>query len=692
MPVKSIGYRIYNVFRNAARRIARRPSHKFQGGTLPITSQMFRVDGVKAVPEELAEIYESPVYQHFLSQVKETLGDYYQAVEAVVNAEEGVHLFPSGAGAARSMGLDGVRNPIGYDRAFSYLLNIIPDTPGNISLIGKGFGLTRPKDRTYQHEVYRMARVKGNQNRHLVFDIHPSTSIFDHVVTGGNNFDDLVENFVGAFNLMKLIYKVEGKNAKLGGILFPLAIQLINEVPLKIERDGKVEWIKLKGWDYFTNPQIFNRAQLLQIAEVIKWSVATDALSASHLKDVARFEELIKEGRQFSDKFDVVRKKIGKAFMEAFAPAGYLSLGDEFRIGNIYRQLVSNKNNYFVNSLIEHGFLSKEMLGEAERRGIRPYALLRNKAIKKYMDQVLSDVFKLFGKKIKLPRGCKFDLRTAQGRKSYLTQFRAGNNAVAAGEIAKMMVKEIARQIGVVHGAGGYGGGHQAWHQFGQVEFILENKFDKTQKIRLVLKKDHAPKILDKERNKLDANLDLSGYEIKGMIAKKYGAQDGEPGGGVTRDDNVGVGLRDLHSVSVDASEIDNLIRDFPRAVNNLGIREQIFYLYSKMIQEADLQLLFGKKGYVGAFKQLNRIFGGNKEDFNNLVSIFWETYQTYYDLSREKNASAVYRMIDQDPPIVLIRNMFRERQAKKILNRYLKGDDRPRRASGPLRTKLEVA
>ncbi|NQU17661.1 MAG: hypothetical protein HQ564_06295, partial [Candidatus Saganbacteria bacterium] len=207
-------------------------------------------------------------------------------------------------------------------------------------------------------------------------------------------------------------------------------------------------------------------------------------------------------------------------------------------------------------------------------------------------------------------------------------------------EICTQIAKETGRQLGILHGAGGHAGGHVYIHQFGEVTLTLEHKQTKKQIILKV------------RANSTEQELDLHDYEISQIEAEQFGRHEfGAVGGGSTRPNNLGFGLRDLISISSSPqkSGTNKLAELFPPEVGGLFIRGALKYFYLKMVQQADLDMLFvcrmrkevaqaGNLGdMAGSLPLLVQALGGNLQAFESAKAAFFESYQKFYSLSLNK-------------------------------------------------------
>jgi hypothetical protein len=681
MPViKSIGYRVYNVFRNAARKIARRQPHPSSGTSLPITSQLRVVKGKRI---ELPFANEAE-YQCFLEAVVDSLSNYDQVQEIVEGEAAYVNL--GGPYGTNLTGLEGVHSLIGWDRAYSVVLG------PRKSFCVKGPGASRSKKLSYQAnlESYREDFLEEQEDLlHLPHDRNIRAQFKDHENYGGNDQEDLVENALGAYTLLKLAYGIDGRTRGIGGMVLPLGIHQILSFPFpKKDKNGNIRWKNVPGWNYFTNIKIMrDKRKIIDVAAMVEAGTKSKVVRFAS----RRFIKNAKKGKRASR---LIRWLVGRAFMKLYKPATYEYIADEFRIGYVYGQLISNGFDFQNISLVEHGLLTEKRLDEAKRQGVSPISLVDNKDLKnKFMDKALSLVFALFGKEIILPENTTFDLQSKEGRLSYLKQVRKLNRK-AAREITEQIAKEIGRQLGILHGCGGNGGGIESFHRFGDVIFALEKPDGENRalfvRLRLInSKKEYTAEIYDKNNNYFDSEMDLSNYKIVGIIQGEEGIFGGygAPGGGITESRNVGFGLRDLHSLATDP-EMLTITRFFPDKINGLPIEEQLFHYHNRLVQEVDLELLFARRvegdrmqTLKGAFYRLNEIFGGESKQFNMIADAFWGNYNKYFKLSREKYASEVFGKVDRENPIYSFNDTFRALEMKDRIIRHIENADKPQEA-----------
>jgi len=629
--------------------------------TAGIFSRLHRVDSTKArLPFETGF-----VYQHFLNASFERSPSLKQTLEIIQDGSAYVNL--GGPNGADLIGPEGIHSPPGWDRA--YVANLGPF----LALCAKGTGFARRAKDAYQNETYSLNDV----DIHLPFDINPKITCIDHMVVGGNNFTDLLQNAEGAYRMLMLSF---GLKSERGGILLPLSISLLKSFPVPLrdaqgyalkDANGNQLWENMSGWNYFTNMGVFkDKGKMLRIARFVERKTESRITRwASRL-----YINNIEKGKKASK---LIRWLVGRAFMKIHRPGTYSYLGDSFRIGNAYRQLVSNGFRFIEKGLVEQGLIDSPS----------PLTHVDNTLLKKYLDRVLISIYAPHGG-VNLPDKTDRDIRTERGRRDYLKEVKK-LNAEKSARLAVEITKEIARQLGILHGAGGDGGGHLDMHALGKIKMVLENPKDGSViyavlKLEKNAKIDHVLEIYNdrEEQEKLDADIDLEGYKIIAAETDKHGDfERGAPGGGAARPDNLGYGLRDLHSVDT-FSHLFGIAMRYPNKRNNLEIKDVVHHLHTKIIQEADLNLLFahnlgepidGKDTAVsGAIYQLNDVFGGGEEGANKLAEIFWREYKKWHGLSMNKYASEAYQKIEAAPPVYIIKGSYRKFEAEERLNEYL--------------------
>jgi hypothetical protein len=612
---------------------------------------------------------------------------YQELVQAII-AGKCAYVNLGGPNGADLVGPDGIHSPAGWDR--SIVLNTGPFS----AICAKGTGFARRAKDAYQNHSYGLK----DEGVHLPFDINPRAQFIDHLLVGGNNYTDLVKNAKGAYELLGL---ATGLGKERGGILVPLAIILIKSFPVPLrdnqgnpvkDKNGDQIWDNMAGWDYFTNTHVFReKEKLLAVAKFVKEKTRSRAVKWAS----DRLVNSLNDEKKISK---LVRWLVGRAFMKLYKPGIYVYAGDSFRIGNAYRQLVSNGFGFFENGLVEQGLVPEVEMEMTKQWAViaeqSPLALIDQTVLKEYMDRVLNSIYKPFGG-IDLPHSTGCDLGTEEGRGAYLREIRK-LNPEKTEQIAKAFIKEIASQMGILHGVGGNGGGHENMHSFGKVRIALENPKD-GKIIYAVLKLvKHGEKTYSfelyndrDEKEPLDNGLDLRDYRIVAMESYKYGDyRRGAPGGGIFRPDNCGFGPRDVHSAET-VPPIMGLIKRYPARINNLEIREVLYHFHSKIMQEADSNLIFaenladkidGKSRQVsGAIQQLNTLFGGGDEELGQLKSVFWQEYEKWYALAFNKYAPPAYLEIDGRQPIYIIKGSYRKGESEAALAQYL---ERSARAS----------
>ena len=297
----------------------------------------------------------------------------------------------------------------------------------------------------------------------------------------------------------------------------------------------------------------------------------------------------------------LLRWMVGRAFMKLTQPAvyEYVCKTGHFRIGHFFEQLISNPD------------------GKSQAD------------IKTHIDKQLRQLYAMFAEKLEIPDQTNYDLTSEAGRIKYLQQINAfGKNADAVKRIVTAIAAEIGKQLGILHGAGGNAGGHVYIHHLGDIEFTFEKG------------------------------------KIVQMTALETGEYEtGAPGGGSTRPDNVGFGLRDLDCLhfSIEGG-LQEVIESYPKEINGLKVHDLVQHFHQKMVQQADLDLLFvtrlrkevrragGFGDLAGAFPQLIRSLGGDRPLYELTSGSFWKAYQKYYSLSKEKYAPEYFRKIEADP------------------------------------------
>jgi len=297
----------------------------------------------------------------------------------------------------------------------------------------------------------------------------------------------------------------------------------------------------------------------------------------------------------------LLRWIVGRAFMKLTQPAvyEYVCKMGHFRIGHLYEQIIS------------------QPIGENHDR------------IKNYIDANILQLYSMFSEKLEIPKQTNCDLNNESGRIDYLRQiYNFGKNAESVKRIAVAIASEAGKQLGILHGSGGNAGGHVYAHHLGKIDF----QFD--------------------------------GDKIAQMTAVETGEYEvGAPGGGSTRPDNLGFGLRDLDCLhfSVEGG-LKKAIESYPQHFRGLDVQGPITYFHQKMVQQSDLDLLFvtrlrsevrkagGFDDLAGAFPQLIQSLGGDRAAYESTTHSFWSAYQKYYELAKEKYAPEYFKKIEADP------------------------------------------
>jgi hypothetical protein len=644
-------------------------------GPLLIINPLHKVDGARVrLPFEAERIY-----QYFLKQVENSV-DALEQIEEVISGRY-AYVSLGGPNGADLTGPDIFHSPPGWDRAYAV------DLEAFTAFCAKGTGFARSAQDAYQNEIYRFEE----RRTHIPFDINPHSMFFDHVVVGGNDCEDLLKNAEGANKILKLAFHA-GRQER-GGMIVPLSIVLIKSFPVPrrnhcgdIIRDlqGNIRWENMAGWDYFTNPQVFSdKAKLQKVARHVRRRTSSRLLKWI----CSRYEQRIEKGLKVSR---FLREQVGRAFMRYFAPAAYHYLGDSFRIGNAYRQLVSNGFHYIESGMVEQGIISRqEMLtvkNRAKQLGVPALNLIDPQRIKEYMDKVIVNIYRPAGLiKLTAEDEIAYDLRTGKGRAVYLQAIGKMNPEQSTYLVGKIM-EEISAQLGILHGIGGNAGGFSDM-PVGKISLVLQDRTTgKLVFVDLRLEADQCITEIFNDENKeemIKGEIDLSNCWIVSMKAKKNGEYKcGAPGGGATRADNLGYGLRDLHSIFDEPKTVESFIKRYPSNLHGLEIGNAIYHLHCKIVQESDLNFIFAEKvidkvdgeerSVPTALGQLNAIFGGGKAELNLLESAFWATYQKWYERSMRKNASPGYQEIEGKHPIYIIQGSFREKECRQALNAFL--------------------
>jgi hypothetical protein len=234
-------------------------------------------------------------------------------------------------------------------------------------------------------------------------------------------------------------------------------------------------------------------------------------------------------------------------------------------------------------------------------------------------------------------------------------------------------------------------------HALGKLKLILEHSVD-GRIVYAVIKlqdKEKEPTYTlelysdNEEKAALPASLDLGSCKIIAVESDKHGKfRAGSPGGGVARPDNLGFGLRDLHDISTFPQELVSLLSKYPEEINNLNIKEVVRHFHLKMMQEAELNLLFaGNLGEQigdemvrvrGGIYQLNALFGAGEEGLKKLTDLFWQEYHKWYGLSAEKYLISLDREIEQHHPIYVIKGSYRIEEARRQLDEYFRSIETP--------------
>ena len=641
--------------------------------TLPIIHHLHRVDGARVeLPFE-----NEFVYQYFLQAVSESIGSQQQIQEVIKGRYAYVSL--GGPNGADLTGPEGIHSPPGWDRA--YVVNLDAFN----AFCAKGVGFARKAKDAYQNQTYGLKESAI----HLPFDINTRSQFIDHIVIGGDDYKDILSNATGAYAMLRLAF---GLGLERGGMVVPLSIVLIKSFPVPRrdksgniikDQQGNVCWENMAGWNYFTNPQIFDdKSKLERVGRYVR-----NQTSSRILKWICnRYNKRIENGQKVSR---LVRWLVGRAFMKHFAPATYHYLGDSFRIGNAYRQLISNGYAFFEKGLVEQGLVSdlkmQTIINRAKKQRVSPLRLVDQALLKAYMDKILATIYQPAGV-IRFPVETYCDLGTEEGRIAYLQEIRK-MNPEQAEYIAGVIIQEIATQLGILHGVGGSGGGHEEMHPLGKISMVLQDRTTgKIVYVDMKIEGDDCVTQIFNDREgceKIEGEIDLRGYKIVSMEADQHGKyKNGQPGGGAVRPDNLGYGLRDLHSIETSPSYVSRIIESYPTNLHGLEIGEAIYHFHCKIIQEAEMNLLFarnlgdaldGKTIRVpGAVHQLNALFRGGEEGLSLLENIFWNVYQKYYELSMQKYTPEKYQEVDNNQPIYIIHGSYRRKENQRELDEHL--------------------
>jgi hypothetical protein len=522
---------------------------------------------------------------------------------------------------------------------------VLTDDGGKHTLIAKGSGL-----RTWQHAYLAeegITQPLSQSESHKPIDLNPNPEDTCHPLIGGGTFSGLMKDVNGSLT-MQFLAGALGTEEKPHGLITPLAIRCLKTFPIILGERVKL----VRGWDFFTNLKYMSRQQLLNMANSLE---APSGLTGQALRSFKKYTGANKKAPL------VVRWLVGRAFMKIKKPAvyEYLCAKGEFRIGHLYDQLVTGRSNALMD--------------------------------KASMDKKVVALYELFGQKVELPAATDHDLSSEEGRAAYLRQiFTYQDNAKAGTALACAIATEIGQQLGILHGAGGHAGGHVYIHHLGKIEMVLENQAER-KRIKITLDQNKPAKAYD--------HLDLTGYRVVSMTAGESGQHTfGTVGGGSTRPDNIGYGLRDLGTIrsSVDP-DLKKIIYRYPQMIGGLDINTLLEYFHVKLVQQADKDMLFAVRfrqevaaagGFTGdtegAFPQLVRALGGDQTTFQAVQAAFTEGYDKYYTLSREKHALIFYQGLDgaKTTPRLIFHSPSEDNSGARFIEEFLAGREQIDRAA----------
>ncbi|NQU17455.1 MAG: hypothetical protein HQ564_05240, partial [Candidatus Saganbacteria bacterium] len=392
------------------------------------TSKSAPAKGLVSIPNSrtpaanLLDSNQQEAYQAFLDA--QAVQSSFQTLSAISEDNTAFINLGSEYGGLESASKEGVSfySPIGFDRC----VVATPDQ-GETALIAKGAGL-RSASESYLFTEDIIGSV-STRDQHKPIDVNPSSEDIDlHPLIGGLGYKSSLKEVQGAAALLNLIHGLES-GEELGGMILPLAVRRLKKFPIILR--GKLQLIK--GWNLFTNPDHMTRDQLLNVGTIVR-----EEAKYAGKKITAKVADIFIDRVLYRKRIPrIIRWLVGRTFMKLARPSvyEYVCKTGDFRIGHLHERLVSN--------------------GGLDRTEI---------------NRELAKLYAIFKQTISLPSETNYDLRTEEGRISYLQQvFSHENNSLAATEICTQIAKETGRQLGILHGAGGHAGGHVYIHQFGEV-------------------------------------------------------------------------------------------------------------------------------------------------------------------------------------------------------------------------------
>lgn len=562
-------------------------------------------------------------------------------------------------------------SPPRFDRAL-----VIPATDSTLRIVTKGSG-----QRNSATSYLSTTGIAESQSSQPITVNADPLDIQQHPMIGGMGRDGAFSDITGAIRMLAL-YKA--CDAKLGGLIFPLAIRTLKRFPFVDRQTGEVSM--LGGWDYFTRGT--KAEQINMASKVVDHYRSLGNEGRSNAKAAQRFIKLMEEDREVPRS---IRWQVGRAFVrKVSSPVVYEYICDkgEFRVGHLFDLLIANDAGLLRNRFIETGEI---VLGENERvpadtkKGMEQ---LSQEQIKVFVDKQIAGMYTLFGENVVIPAASSYDLRTFEGRTDYLCEVYKLNTG-SADRIGTDVAKEIGKQLGILHGAGGHAGGHVWVHQLGEIELDLQKGEEKA---KLIIRTNG-----DVIASGLTSK--IKDYTILKMKANQFGDESsGALGGGSTRPGNVGFGLRDLNFVDIlNGGELESLQEIIDKYPKDLGLmiggkrvdtKKLLAYFHLKQVQQADVDLLFCVRyrdevrradpeyeDLEGTLVQMVQVLGGNEASYAAIKSAFAASYNKFYKLSMKKNAPKFYQEFETSPdtPALEFSGSSKEGRATELIAKIIR-------------------
>jgi len=375
---------------------------------------------------------------------------------------------------------------------------------------------------------------------------------------------------------------------------------------------------------------------------------------------------------------------IAQAFMGLVQPAVYEYQGQIMpRIGILYENAM-NFYGTLRDLLIERGRIAEEeILVDGARKRYKHQveghlvlantpvdpniglASVKKEAIKQIMDEQIRALYSSAGIEVVIPESTRQDLSLEAGRAAYLREIRALNTP-AAERITNLFISHTAKQLGVIHGSGGHGGGNKELSPVGDLFIVFkDSQSGETPYIgaRLdYIEEDGFTRRRINWHNPGESEQPFGLERLEPINISSYFegimfAEMGFPGGGIVRSDNLSLfGFQDLKTLSLGAE--DESIDAFFESTHppELLVRELkpfLRHLYLKCKQVVDLQSLFCSKiplvrhPYAGSIAHFIALSGGTLADYYAARASFMEQYETWRQRAEEEFAPAWFREIE---------------------------------------------